>query len=247
MIDDILHYDDIAKREGTRRQRGMNFRHQKNYSMILMSVREGAPYEDDLDEESGLLIYSGHDVPTNVNPNPKEVDQLLSTPNGKLTENGKFFKAALDYMTGESKPETVQVYEKIMKGMWSDKGTFHLVFAEVVHDGKRNVFKFHFKPVEERLLRKAKEVSPSRLIPSEVKVEVWNRDKGRCVICESKENLHFDHDVPFSKGGSSLTAKNIQLLCAKCNLKKSNKIMALLPLLLPMSLGAAEIFKITKG
>jgi 5-methylcytosine-specific restriction endonuclease McrA len=63
-----------------------------------------------------------------------------------------------------------------------------------------------------------------RLIPSAVKLEVWQRDKGQCVLCGSKENLHFDHDLPYSKGGSSLTAANIRLLCAKHNLSKGAKI-----------------------
>ncbi|MFZ0452734.1 MAG: hypothetical protein WCE54_04390 [Ignavibacteriaceae bacterium] len=38
------------------------------------------------------------------------------------------------------------------------------------------------------------------MIPTSVKVEVWARDKGRCVLCGSTENLHYDHDLPFSKG-----------------------------------------------
>jgi hypothetical protein len=63
----------------------------------------------------------------------------------------------------------------------------------------------------------------SRQIPSDVKQEVWMRDKGKCVQCGSDVNLHFDHDVPFSKGGSS-TADNIRILCARCNLKKGDKI-----------------------
>jgi hypothetical protein len=41
--------------------------------------------------------------------------------------------------------------------------------------------------------------------------------------------LHYDHDIPFSKGGSSLTADNVRLLCAKHNLEKSDKIMSLMP------------------
>ena len=31
--------------------------------------------------------------------------------------------------------------------------------------------------------------------------------------CGSRKNLHFDHDIPFSNGGSSLTAANVRFLC----------------------------------
>ena len=64
----------------------------------------------------------------------------------------------------------------------------------------------------------------TRLIPSDVKREVWRRDGKKCVICGETENLHFDHDLPFSKGGTSLSAKNVRLLCIKHNLQKSDKI-----------------------
>ena len=33
-----------------------------------------------------------------------------------------------------------------------------------------------------------------------MKVEVWRRDRGQCVQCGSTKNLHYDHDIPFSKG-----------------------------------------------
>jgi len=39
------------------------------------------------------------------------------------------------------------------------------------------------------------------------------------VLCGSTKNLDFDHDIPFSKGGSRLTAANVRSLCAKCNLQ----------------------------
>jgi HNH endonuclease len=65
-----------------------------------------------------------------------------------------------------------------------------------------------------------------------VQVEVWRRDPGQCVECGSTKNLHFDHDIPFSKGGSSLTAANVRLLCAKCNLQKSDKILTIAPWIL---------------
>ena len=62
-------------------------------------------------------------------------------------------------------------------------------------------------------------------IPKNVQMTVWNRDKGKCVVCESKDNLEFDHIIPGSKGGSN-TARNIQLLCEKCNREKGAKIGA---------------------
>lgn len=60
-------------------------------------------------------------------------------------------------------------------------------------------------------------------IPSHVKREVWRRDRGICQICGSRENLEFDHIIPISKDGSN-TSRNVELLCEKCNRKKSNEI-----------------------
>ena len=67
-------------------------------------------------------------------------------------------------------------------------------------------------------------VEQNRLIPTEVKLAVWKRDQGKCVTCGSRDNLHFDHIIPYSLGGSSLVAENIQLLCARHNLAKRAKI-----------------------
>jgi hypothetical protein len=56
-------------------------------------------------------------------------------------------------------------------------------------------------------------------IPREVKVAVWQRDKGRCVQCGSNESLEFDHVIAHSKGGAN-TERNLQLLCESCNREK---------------------------
>jgi 5-methylcytosine-specific restriction endonuclease McrA len=57
-----------------------------------------------------------------------------------------------------------------------------------------------------------------------VKLAVWKRDQGKCVDCGSTANLHFDHIIAYSRGGSSLVAANVQLLCARHNLAKHDKI-----------------------
>jgi len=67
------------------------------------------------------------------------------------------------------------------------------------------------------------EIGKREFISQDVMDSVWNRDGGKCAKCGSNENLEFDHIIPFSKGGAT-TYRNIQLLCKKCNIEKSNKI-----------------------
>jgi HNH endonuclease len=61
------------------------------------------------------------------------------------------------------------------------------------------------------------------LIPDDVKLVVWPRDGGACRQCGAKQDLHFDHIIPVSKGGGNSEA-NIQILCQTCNLRKTDKI-----------------------
>jgi hypothetical protein len=59
----------------------------------------------------------------------------------------------------------------------------------------------------------------SRVIPQDVKIAVSVRDQGKCVQCGSTHDLHYDHKVPWSRGGTN-TVNNIQLLCGPCNRRK---------------------------
>ncbi|MBN8619027.1 MAG: HNH endonuclease [Anaerolineae bacterium] len=206
----------------------MNFHIKPAYSIILMSVRPGAPYSDRIEDDGRLLIYEGHDVPkTKDGPNPKDVDQPIRHLGGRLTQNGLFYEAAQAVRQGLSvDAEYVRVYEKIRDGIWVYNGVFELIDAWQEHDGKRNVFKFMLRLLEIQSIdnSQAAILDHNRFIPSSVKLEVWKRDKGQCVICGSTKNLHFDHIIPFSKGGTSLKSENVQLLCATHNLSKHDRI-----------------------
>jgi|SRR5579884_713 len=61
--------------------------------------------------------------------------------------------------------------------------------------------------------------SNDRSISVQVRREVWTRDRGRCCQCGGREKLEYDHIIPVAMGGSS-TARNVQLLCEKCNREK---------------------------
>jgi len=231
---DIISYIDMSVEEGFSIQRGMNFNiNGKDYGIVLMSVRTDAPYADRFEDNGRTIIYEGHDVQKNHNLTDKDVkniDQPLQTPNGTFTENGKFAIAAMQYKKGNAAVKRIKVYEKIKSGVWAYNGYFNLTDTFMENDGKRNVFKFKLEMIDEEENDnlndhlKELELEHNRLIPTSVKVEVYARDKGRCVKCGSTKNLHYDHILPFSKGGSSTTADNIQLLCAKCNLKKHDHI-----------------------
>ena len=228
MPNEIISYLEMCIRVGASLQRGMNFRIGDGQSVILMSVRPNAPYADRFEDDGSTIIYEGHDVSTSrLHPNPKQVDQPEQTPTGNLTENGKFHAAAQAYISGDTEPEKVRVYEKLRQGIWSDNGVFELVDSWREENDGRLVFKFKLVAVEDdepQLRNKMANKVHRRLIPTHVKVEVWKRDGGKCVICGSTDDLHFDHIIPFSKGGSSTTADNIQLLCARHNIGKGDRI-----------------------
>ena len=214
---------------GVNLQRGMNFRLRGTETIILMSLRPGAPYADRVEDEGRVLIYEGHDSSRTVNgPDPKRVDQPARLPGGSPTQNGLFAEAARRYKEGEAPAESVRVYEKIRSGIWVYNGMFDLIDCWTEQSDGRKVFKFklrfagtdgHYRPTIA-----PPSLEDDRLIPSWVKLDVWKRDQGRCQKCGTTSGLHFDHIIPYSKGGSSKDPANIQILCGQHHLAKSDNI-----------------------
>jgi len=67
------------------------------------------------------------------------------------------------------------------------------------------------------------QLSKRERISDSVRLFVWQRDEGKCVICGNKEKIEFDHIIPIAEGGAN-TERNIQILCESCNRNKGKKI-----------------------
>ena len=75
--------------------------------------------------------------------------------------------------------------------------------------------------------RKKKKTRQRTHIPRGLRHEVFKRDNYTCQECgatkEDGAKLHIDHIIPVSQGGTD-ELDNLQTLCDKCNLNKSNLI-----------------------
>ena len=224
----IIKYIDLVMNEGgIQIQKGMNFGINTSYSVVLMSVARNAPYNDEMLDD-GIIKYEGHDIFSRSIELKKSTDQPMKFSSGVLTENGKSFNVAKEYKLGKRNAAKIKVYRKLRPGIWVDMGFYELTDAFLENDGKRNVFKFLLKPIFEDIGNEILEnidIIQQRYIPGKIMQEVFLRDKGKCVVCGSEDNLHYDHKIPYSKGGTSIDSKNIQLLCARHNLRKSNKLL----------------------
>jgi hypothetical protein len=227
-VNQIISYRDMCNEEEQEQlQRGMNYNIRDGYSVVLMSVKPNAPYADKISDDGLTIYYEGHDVPGDK---LKEYDQPDVYSGGSLTQNGLFIDS-IDKAKKSGDFPLVKVYEKLKMGIWTYRGLFEMRDFSYNERCGRNVYEFVFTVTEQKLeeaekhnMDKVIDLEQTRQIPGSVKLAVFKRDKGICTMCGDKDNLHFDHILPYSKGGTSLKEENIQLLCARHNLQKSARL-----------------------
>ena len=86
------------------------------------------------------------------------------------------------------------------------------------------------KKIQEYIVKRGLSLWDYRLldknpVPDSLYYRVIKESDGRCALCGATKNdrpLHVDHILPRSKGAKTVY-ENLQALCSKCNLSKSNK------------------------
>lgn len=158
-------------------------------------------HEGDLWVTSERLVFRSLDYPAEI-----PIRNILDFEGdaAEFSVIGKTKKTTCNFYLGEGAVESGERY------LWSGGDLLEAYVDQTVR-------KFH------RRLNSKVSMRKSRTIPQNVKQAVWARDGGRCVECQASEYLEFDHVIPFSRGGANSVA-NVQLLCRRCNLKKSDRI-----------------------
>jgi hypothetical protein len=147
---DVVSYREMCDLYGVSLQRGMNYRIRNSESLILMSIRPGAPYEDRVEQGGRVVVYEGHDaLRLKDGPDPKFVDQPEFQPNGRRTQNRLFIDAVRQFKLGKAPAERVRVFEKIRDGIWAYNGIFGLVDGWQETNERRQVFKFRLQLLDE--------------------------------------------------------------------------------------------------
>ena len=107
----------------------------------------------------------------------------------------------------------------------------------VPEDNKNPIPSVTVEPVQKfvsrSLRQKTKKSAPTKTprdVNLRLRFKVLQRDNFKCCACgaspakDSSVELHIDHIIPWSQGGETLL-ENLQTLCSKCNLGKSDIII----------------------
>ena len=155
-----------------------------------------------------------------------EYDQLLESYNesNDKNENSKIFsKFELIIYKIKKLKKIIAPEIKIIASYTSPQGRNYYEKEEIF--GYNDIL-MAFKDIEKKnTFEYQKQLERSKMTDS-LRYDVLKRDHYRCKICGATAlegaKLHVDHIIPISKGGKT-TIDNLQTLCDRCNMGKSNK------------------------
>lgn len=169
--------------------------------------------------------------------NVLQLASLESTPhklgNGKtITDKELLKEVELMWIELGRQPTTNDVKNRVSKyslntyirrfGSWNNTLIEFVRFINCDKESsEENIELTNSNRLENVIVHKTRREPSNRL-----KVQVLMRDGNRCKLCgiecnDGLHNIHFDHIVPWSKGGET-TLDNLQVLCSDCNLAKGN-------------------------
>lgn len=110
----------------------------------------------------------------------------------------------------------------------SPKGrNFYSISKKYNFNELEEIYNFYQQEVEKEKLRREFIFIERSKVSDSLRYDVLKRDNFKCVICGATTKdgvkLHIDHIKPVSKGGKTILS-NLQTLCERCNMGKSDKI-----------------------
>lgn len=149
-------------------------------------------------------------------------ESMQQTPAGSLPPDEEELCMLADFgedMKAWGRCRTIAMYGWML---CSDGRYYHRVVAELALDAwdKRQRARATRQGDADRLRRWRKDRQMSEREWMELRASVFARDGGRCVECGSTDDLHCDHNVELSNGGTN-HPDNLITLCRTCHSRKT--------------------------
>jgi hypothetical protein len=149
---------------------------------------------------------------------------------GKRIVAGRWKKAQIEAVLSAQESQPVLMVTQGRRTLWRFHGAFYWDDDGLDGEDVKALLVQRERRLQQKLqtahsLMRAEEAGRSTRVPisSDLRRAVFERDGGRCVECGSTFDLQYDHVLPVALGGAT-TLENLQLLCADCNLRKSDSL-----------------------
>ncbi len=206
------------------------FKYPYLYVTIDISHRRNVDYEDEIDRllcEDGLEKFLNHD--NYVQEWKADTKRIIKESILRRYRQSQF-ESILDdcnmFIFVFTRNQTRYKQQNYVK----HKYKVAISEEEISYDISRLIIRYNsLKAIDfECTLKEYNMREQRKLMTPELKKQIKERDHYTCQICgkhmPDEIGLQIDHKIPVSKGGKTIPS-NLQVLCSKCNGRKSNKLV----------------------